>query len=98
MTANQAMFAGVFFPLLSGGVELDGVAKLMKTNGPGASFVFGKENGWHPAGMRTVFLSLTGGVALLNDRLIAVNPAGVKEGWELWEAWGWTADELLGSL
>jgi hypothetical protein len=41
----------------------------METNGPGAGFVFGKENGWHPAGCELVFFSLTGGVALLNRRL-----------------------------
>jgi hypothetical protein len=32
--------------------------------------------GWHPAGMQNVFVWLTGGVALLNHRLMAANPVG----------------------
>jgi hypothetical protein len=73
----------------------------METNGLGASFVFGKEKGWHPAGDANWFSFVTGGVALLNHRLMAGSPPGFGERWELWEEWesiGWTGDELLGSL
>jgi hypothetical protein len=31
------------------------------------------------------FVSLTGGVALLNHRLMAVNPVGFRDGWRIAE-------------